>query len=524
MFSKLSPKLKRVLTLSLGIGVIIFIVVVFNPSIDTKKKNNERLIKHVLTDFNTREVGVESLAAHLKLLQKQNQDYHSQLEKVKKELELIKKNAELLNLNNPDNPAITAKLSEMQDSINEFKVIKSILPKSLLVQKESELKKEERFKLNKKDNLLNEKEKIKITQELTQIKAKMAILEEITKQNKVVTNISEAAKESVFLPKNSFRTIRSIRDISITSSNNLKNSSNDNKLSNILNNETQGLDIESNGVGNNLGNRDTLFKGENVSYDDLINDPDDYLARAKNAKNRRLNEPKKGQLNQSSNLTSNNSKHQKSAKDAYIPSGSILSGMIITGVDAPTKENAKNEPFPILINLTDYAILPNNLKFDLKECFLIGAAYGDMSSERIYMRTENLSCILKNGEVIESKINGYATGEDGKAGIRGRLVSKQGKLIARSLMSGFLEGLAGAFDVNPVPVINTSSSETVEYQKVYSSNALRGAAVAGSSKALERIAHFYLKLAQEMFPVLEIDAGREVDIVITQGFNFVRLK
>ena len=176
--------------------------------------------------------------------------------------------------------------------------------------------------------------------------------------------------------------------------------------------------------------------------------------------------------------------------------------------------------FPVLINIDKEAILPNNLRFDFRECFIIAAGYGDMSSERVYLRTESVNCVAESGRVIEASMSGYVAGEDGKAGIRGRLVSKQGRLIARSLTAGFLEGLAGAFNVTPVPVINTTShGESIDYQNVYSNKALQGAAVSGSSKALERVASFYLKLAGEMFPVLEIDAARRVDIVMTSGLS-----
>ena len=47
--------------------------------------------------------------------------------------------------------------------------------------------------------------------------------------------------------------------------------------------------------------------------------------------------------------------------------------------------------------------------------------------------------------------------------------------------------------------------------------ALEGALVNGSSKALDRIASFYLRLAQDMFPVLEIDAARRVDLVLNSS-------
>ena len=202
----------------------------------------------------------------------------------------------------------------------------------------------------------------------------------------------------------------------------------------------------------------------------------------------------------------------------YLPAGSLLSGTLITGLDAPTHESARREPFPALLRIQKEAILPNRFRADVRECFLIVAGYGDLSSERAYLRGESLSCIRHDGGVIETRLDSYAVGEDGKAGIRGRLVSKQGQLVARSMMAGFLQGLAGAFDVNPVPTIRTGDTgDTQLYQRVMSSDAIQGAAIKGTGKALDRIAQFYLDMAENMFPVIEVDAARRVDVIVTRG-------
>ena len=100
---------------------------------------------------------------------------------------------------------------------------------------------------------------------------------------------------------------------------------------------------------------------------------------------------------------------------------------------------------------------------------------------------------------------------------RGRLVSTQGQIIAKSLMAGFLSGLADAFDVNATPTINTSSNGRVSYERVWSTSALQGAATKGISSSLDRIAEFYVKMAEGLYPVIEIDAGRRIDLILTKG-------
>lgn len=217
-----------------------------------------------------------------------------------------------------------------------------------------------------------------------------------------------------------------------------------------------------------------------------------------------------------------------------IPAGSILSGVLVTGMDAPTGRQAQRDPFPSLLRIKTEAILPNRFRADFRECMIIAGGWGDLSSERAYMRAERISCVRNDGTVLEAPIEAYATGEDGKTGIRGRLVSKQGQLIARSLMAGFLQGVAGAFDVRQVPSISITRAgqgdgvQSPVYEQAFDRNVLQAAGVGGVGSALERIADFYLEMAESIFPVIEIDAMRDVDFIVNRGmtvkFNSTTLK
>lgn len=211
--------------------------------------------------------------------------------------------------------------------------------------------------------------------------------------------------------------------------------------------------------------------------------------------------------------------------EMFLPAGSILSGALITGMDAPTGQGARKEPFPALLRIKKEAILPNRFRADIKECFLIASGFGDLSSERAYLRAEVISCVREDGGVIETKLDAYAAGEDGKAGVRGRLVSKQGQILARSLMAGFMQGVSEAFSVKSVPTINVRDINSTNSNKTYSpvmeqafnGEALQGAAISGTGKALERIADFYLEMAESLYPVIEVDALREIDFIVKRG-------
>lgn len=199
--------------------------------------------------------------------------------------------------------------------------------------------------------------------------------------------------------------------------------------------------------------------------------------------------------------------------DTFLPV-SFTRGILLGGVDAPTGGQAQTNPHPILIRLSDNSVLPNRFRGEYRECFVIAAAYGDISSERAYGRTESLSCVSPDGRALEVKIQGSIFGEDGKVGMRGRLVTKQGQMLANALMAGVVSGIGQG-----ISTANTSYSTTA-LGTVATSNgndAMKAGIGSGVGKALDRLAQYYIKLAEQTFPIIEIDAGREIDVVLTKG-------
>jgi conjugal transfer pilus assembly protein TraB len=198
----------------------------------------------------------------------------------------------------------------------------------------------------------------------------------------------------------------------------------------------------------------------------------------------------------------------------YIPSGAFTRALLLGGLDAPTGGQAQRNPQPVLLRLMDNAVLPNQFRSKVKECFVVGAGYGDVSSERAYIRTESLSCITRDGMAIDVPIKGYVAGEDGKAGMRGRLVSKQGQILANALLAGVASGIGTAFTQSSttMSISPLGTTSTVDSGKQFEAGIGTGV-----GKALDRLAQYYITLAEKVFPVVEVDAGRTVDVVLTQG-------
>lgn len=199
----------------------------------------------------------------------------------------------------------------------------------------------------------------------------------------------------------------------------------------------------------------------------------------------------------------------------YIPSGSIMTGVIITGLDAPTGKNAIKDPIPVLVRIKHDAILPNRFASDVKECFLLASGHGDLASERAYLRAESVSCVRNDKKVIDVKVEAFAVGPDGKAGVRGRLVSKQGQLIAKASLAGIAQGFATAFE---------GSRYQLNPQQPDYGLAAQGGAIAGVGSAFDRISKYYLDLADQIFPVIEIDAGQKISFVMVKGESMGVLK
>lgn len=219
------------------------------------------------------------------------------------------------------------------------------------------------------------------------------------------------------------------------------------------------------------------------------------------------------------NYESNQTQIEEKQVLNIIPTGTILKAVLLNGMDAPTMSQAKDSPLIAHLVVKDLGILPNNFTYDIKECFILAEGYGDLSSERVYMRINNLSCIKENNEHIDMKINGYVAGEDGKIGLKGEVVYKQGAILARSIIAGFVDGLADGFSQvgNTISIVDSGGSVTRrEENEVSASNMLKRGVYKGVGNAAEKLAEFYLKLADNVFPVIEIQAGRDVDIVVNK--------
>ncbi|MDE0855846.1 MAG: TraB/VirB10 family protein [Nevskia sp.] len=196
-----------------------------------------------------------------------------------------------------------------------------------------------------------------------------------------------------------------------------------------------------------------------------------------------------------------------------IPAGAFTSAVMLNGLDAPTGGLAKTSPIPVEMLLLNNGTLPNHFHSRVKHCFVIGAGYGDLSAERAYIRLEKLSCVMRDGKVLDADVEGYIAGEDGKVGLRGIVISKQGQMIARALVAGLASGMGQSLSQSYSSV---STSPLGSVQTVNPSEVAQAGVASGVGKALDKIADFYIARANEMYPVVEVDSSRRGDVILNK--------
>lgn len=197
-----------------------------------------------------------------------------------------------------------------------------------------------------------------------------------------------------------------------------------------------------------------------------------------------------------------------------IPCGTSVKALLVSSIDAPCSVISSSDPQPVKLQILDDGHLPKGVKAKLKGGIIIASVYGDLSSERVYMRLERLTQVKSGGEFIETSIAGYVTGEDGKYGVRGTVVDKSAQLVGNAALSGVFSGIsdylqakAGAEWVGPY--------EAGSVNRAYGSDIAIQGSVSGSCSAFDMLTDYYIKRAEQVRPVIQVTAGRIVDITFT---------
>lgn len=207
--------------------------------------------------------------------------------------------------------------------------------------------------------------------------------------------------------------------------------------------------------------------------------------------------------------------YRKNENAGMLPAGSFAPVVLLNGLDAGTSAATQANPMPVLMNVLENATLPGSAKYRIKNCFVLGTGYGDLSAERVYVRYSRLSCVDKADRlVLSQEVAGYVVDSDGKLGLRGKVMDRQGAKLGKSLLAGFAQGLAGALG-QAQGVVSSNITTGTTSSAISGGAALRASGLSGAQVAASQLAEFYLKEAQSIFPVISVDTGRTATIVFT---------
>lgn len=207
---------------------------------------------------------------------------------------------------------------------------------------------------------------------------------------------------------------------------------------------------------------------------------------------------------------------KKGLMSVYLPP-SFMAATLLSGLDAPTAGSAKGNPVPVLIRVKTPAVLPNEVKAQLAGCFVIADGKGNLSTERAELTLVSISCLdRKGGALIDQKIKGFVVDADGKIGLRGRVVAKFGSVVARSMLAGLLVGAGDAFKAQAT---TTAISPLGTTQAINTKDIGMAALGSSLSEGFKEIQKFYMELAHDSMPVIEIGATKRITLVVSEGLT-----
>ena len=201
--------------------------------------------------------------------------------------------------------------------------------------------------------------------------------------------------------------------------------------------------------------------------------------------------------------------------ETYVPTGTFVKAVMIGGADASAAVNAQSNPTPMLFRLIEQGTLPNHRKSHLKDCVVTAAVVGDISSERGMIRLESLSCTFPNDEVVDQSVEGTIFGAEGKNGVRGNPVWREGALLQRAFAAGALSGFSNALSQTYTA---NSISTLGNVQTVNSGKVAQYGLASGAGKAMDKLADYNIQRADQYHPVIQLSAGSIVDVVFLKGF------
>ncbi len=205
---------------------------------------------------------------------------------------------------------------------------------------------------------------------------------------------------------------------------------------------------------------------------------------------------------------------------AWLPAGAHAEAVVLAGVDASAGISSQGDPRPVLMRITGPAWTAAEdgmaMQVDIDGCTVTGAAHGDLSSEKVYVRFRTMTCAgPRPGTVVETPVAGFVAGS-GKTGVRGPVVSREGALVEKAFLAGTIsgvgQGVAQAFQPQAVAAGGGAAVANTALGDIG-----RAGLGAGASSAGQKVADYMIRRAEQYQPVIQLQAGTKVTLVFLEG-------
>lgn len=206
------------------------------------------------------------------------------------------------------------------------------------------------------------------------------------------------------------------------------------------------------------------------------------------------------------------------SSENYVPTGSFVTAVLMGAADANAGVNAQGDTAPILFRAIHNGILPNGKRSHLKDCFFTASVYGEISSHRGIARLQNMSCIFEKQkgkeEIIDIPVQGTAF-NFGRNGMRGTPVMRNGQIVEMAGISGIFSGLG---DTAKAASSTTITGTSGVVSSITPSKALLNMSGSALEKVGSKLSDYYIKLAEQYHPIIELNPGTVVNLVFLKGF------
>lgn len=208
---------------------------------------------------------------------------------------------------------------------------------------------------------------------------------------------------------------------------------------------------------------------------------------------------------------------EKSHVSAYIPAGTVVRCVLVSASDCSVGVQQPKGPAKMLIRPLENGQLPRKVRVALKDSVILASAYGDLANERVYVRADRMTLVQPNGDFVETEVSAYVSGEDGREGVRGIVVDRSGSIITRAAFASFLQGVGQGIQATLNNQTIEKLSKVGDSQTILDVDTFRNAGMQGTNTALNKLADYYIKRAEQLQPSIQVAAGRIVDLIFTHG-------